>query len=67
MHETCPECGAVIVGESYELNRLIQEHKERFHRQSYRRSDSWNKCHYCNGTGKIYGAACSHCNGSGIR
>ena len=54
------------IGESYELNRLMQEHMERCHRQDYRRSDSWNKCSRCNGTGKFCGLICPNCNGSGI-
>lgn len=66
-HETCPHCGAVICGESYELNRLLQEHIRKNHEQGYRRLDSWNKCSYCNGLGKdIWGTTCPHCRGSGV-
>lgn len=67
MHETCPHCGKVIVGESYELKRLMQAHIKAEHEQGYRRLDSWGKCHYCNGRGKdVWGITCKYCNGSGI-
>lgn len=67
MHTDCPYCGRTIDGDSSNLNRLLQEHIQREHTQGYRRSDSWNKCHYCDGRGKdVWGITCSHCNGSGI-
>ena len=68
MHETCPHCGKVIVGESYEINAKMQRHIQMAHEQGYRRVDSWHKCPYCDGRGKdVYGITCIHCRGSGIR
>lgn len=67
MHDTCPYCGRVICGESYELNRFMQRHIKIAHEQSFRGSSSWHKCHYCDGRGKdVHGITCIHCNGSGI-
>ena len=67
MHETCPHCGAVIIGDSSNIGRLYREHIERMHNQGYRRSDSWNKCSACNGTGKDpWGLLCMRCKGSGV-
>ena len=65
-HKTCPYCTFVAYGDSSEITRKLNEHIRREHEQGYRRSDSWNTCHRCNGTGKFCGATCSSCNGSGI-
>ncbi|MBQ3470215.1 hypothetical protein IJH23_00675 [Candidatus Saccharibacteria bacterium] len=67
MHITCRTCGKVIMGDSSEINRKLEEHMEREHRQGYRRQDSWRKCSWCRGTGKdTSGIPCLNCHGSGI-
>lgn len=66
-HETCPQCGHVVYGDSSEIGRMMKEHVEREHNQGYRASSSWSKCGVCGGTGKnTWGGDCSNCGGSGV-
>ena len=67
MHIDCPYCGKTIDADSSVINKKLQEHLQRAHAQSHRRSDSWKKCSYCDGRGKtVFGTTCEHCSGSGI-
>ncbi|MBQ9017923.1 hypothetical protein IJ118_02585 [Candidatus Saccharibacteria bacterium] len=64
---TCPKCGKVLVGDLYDLPRLLDRHEEMEHRQGFRGSSSWNKCSACGGTGRdAYRLPCKICRGSGM-
>ncbi|MBR3386119.1 hypothetical protein IKG68_00910 [Candidatus Saccharibacteria bacterium] len=63
---SCPKCGKVIVGDLYDLDRLMAQHDKMSHEQGYRGSSSWRKCSACNGTGRdAFRRLCRICGGAG--